>query len=115
MNLAGKVVGINTAMFTQSGGFEGIGLAIPSSQARRVAESLIKDGKVVRGYLGVRLKSIDAKLAKNLNLPGNRGALVEGVQPGSPAEQAGLKADDVIVKLADREVADPAGLRNLTD
>jgi serine protease Do len=116
VNLAGKVVGINTAMFTQSGGFEGIGLAIPSSQARRVVESLIKDGKVVRGYLGVKLdpRPLDANLAKNLNLPNNRGALVLGVQPGSPAEQAGLKADDVIVKLADREVADPAGLRNLT-
>ena len=116
VNLAGKVVGINTAIITQSGGYEGIGLAIPSSQARRVVESLIKDGKVVRGYLGVRLdrRPLDAKLAKNLNLPSNRGALVAGVQPGSPAEVAGLKADDVIVKLANRDVADPAGLRNLT-
>jgi serine protease Do len=116
VNLAGKVVGINTAILTQSGGYEGIGLAIPSSQARRVVESLIKDGKVVRGYLGVRLdlRPLDTKMAKNLNLPSNRGALVMGVQPGSPAEQVGLRADDVIVKLADRDVADPAGLRNLT-
>jgi serine protease Do len=116
VNLAGKVVGINTAIITQSGGYEGIGLAIPSSQARRVVESLIKDGKVVRGYLGVRLdpRPLNAKLAKNLNLPSNRGALVVEVQPGSPAEQVGLKPDDVIVKLADHDVADPAGLRNLT-
>ena len=116
VNLAGKVVGINTAIITQSGGYEGIGLAIPSSQARRVVESLIKDGKVVRGYLGVRLdpRPLNAEVAKNLKLPSNRGALVVAVQPGSPAEQVGLMADDVIVKLADHDVADPAGLRNLT-
>src|SRR5271168_722041 len=94
VNLAGKVVGINTAIITQSGGYEGIGLAIPSSQARRVVESLIKDGKVVRGYLGVRLdpRPLNAEAAKNLKLPSNRGALVVGVQPGSPAEQVGLMA-----------------------
>ena len=88
VNLAGKVVGINTAIITQSGGYEGIGLAIPSSLARRVVESLIKNGKVVRGYLGVMLdrRPLDTKLAKKLNLPSNRGALVAGVQPGSPAE-----------------------------
>jgi serine protease Do len=116
VNLAGKVVGINTAIITKSGGYEGIGLAIPSSQARRVVESLIKDGKVVRGYLGVRLdpRPLDPKLAKNLHLPSNRGALVVDVQPGSPADQVGLKADDVIVKLANHDVADMANLRNLT-
>jgi serine protease Do len=116
VNLAGKVVGINTAISTQSGGYEGIGLAIPSSLARRVVESLIKEGKVVRGYLGVMLytQPIDTTLARKLNLPDNRGALVVGVQPGSPAEQAGLKPNDVIVQIANHAVADPAGLRNLT-
>jgi serine protease Do len=116
VNLAGKVVGINSAIITQSGGYEGIGLAIPSSLARRVVESLIKDGKVARGYLGVKLETrpLDTTLARKLNLPSNRGALVVEVQPGSPAEQVGLKANDVIVKLADHDVADPAGLRNLT-
>ena len=77
-------------------------------------EGLIKDGKVSRGYLGVRLYA-DAHrgLARQLSLPSNQGALVVGVQPGSPAERAGLKAGDVIVKLADRDMVDRAGLRNL--
>jgi serine protease Do len=113
VNLAGKVVGINTAIITQSGGYEGIGLAIPSALARRVVESLIKEGKVVRGYLGVRLGNIDTAVARELKLPKNRGALVLGVQPGSPADEIGLKPKDVIVKLADHDVADPPGLRNL--
>jgi serine protease Do len=114
IDLSGKVIGINTAIISLTGGYEGIGLAIPSALARRVVESLIKEGKVVRGYLGVRIQSLDTNLARRLSLPNNRGALVAEVQPGSPAERAGLKLGDVIVKLTDREIADPAGLRNLT-
>jgi serine protease Do len=114
IDLAGRVVGINTAIITQSGGYEGIGLAIPSAMARRVVEGLIKDGKVVRGYLGVGIHSLEMAVAEKLQLPSNRGALVTYVQPGSPAERGGLKPNDVIVKLAGREVADAAGLRILT-
>ncbi len=113
INLAGQVVGINTAIITQTGGYEGIGLAIPSAMARPVVESLIKQGKVVRGYLGVRIHSLDMAQARKLGLPSNRGAWVSDVAPGSPAERAGLKKDDVIVKLAGHEVADPGGLKNL--
>jgi serine protease Do len=114
INLAGKVVGINTAIITQTGGYEGIGLAIPSSLAKRVVEGLIKDGKVVRGYLGVRIQPLNTALAKELKLPDNRGALVFQVQPGSPAEASGLKQKDVIIRLADKEVTSPPELRNLT-
>ena len=114
INLSGQVVGINTAIITLTGVYEGIGLAIPSALARRVVEGLIKEGKVVRGYLGVRIQSLNPPVARKLSLPDNRGALVADVEPGSPAERAGLRAGDVIVKLADREVASPAGLRNLT-
>jgi serine protease Do len=114
VDLSGKVVGINTAIITQSGGYEGIGLAIPASLARRVVENLIKDGKVVRGYLGVRLKPVNTEMARKLNLNGNRGALVVEVQPRSPAEQAGLKVNDVLTNLNGHEVTNPAGLRNLT-
>jgi serine protease Do len=115
INLSGKVVGINTAIITQSGGYEGIGLAIPSALARRVVDSLIKEGKVVRGYLGVLLhrQALSSALARNLGLPNNHGALVEEVQPGSPAERAGLKPGDVIVNLDQHEVVDRASLRNL--
>jgi len=114
IDLAGKVVGINTAIITKSGGYEGIGLAIPSALARRVVEGLIRDGKVVRGYLGVRIHGITSELAKKLGLPGNRGALILDVQPGGPADRAGMKAGDVIVQMGEREVNDPASLRNLT-
>jgi serine protease Do len=114
IDLAGKVVGINTAIITKSGGYEGIGMAIPSSLARRVVEGLIKEGKVVRGYLGVRIEGLTGDRARQLGLPKNRGALVSGVQPGSPADRAGLKTGDVIVKLGDREINDPSALRNLT-
>ncbi len=113
IDLSGKVVGINTAIMSKTGFYEGIGLAIPSALARRVVEGLIKDGKVSRGYLGVRLAPLNSGLARQLSLPTNQGALIGGVQPGSPAERAGLKPGDVIVKLADRDVADRASLRNL--
>jgi serine protease Do len=114
IDLSGKVVGINSAIISQHGGYEGIGLAIPATMARRVVESLIKDGKVVRGYLGVRIQPLNPALAREFHLPAPQGALVSEVVPGSPAERAGLKVGDVIVKLGDREVRDPAGLRNET-
>jgi serine protease Do len=114
INLAGRVVGINTAIITKSGGYEGIGLAIPSSLAKRVVEGLIKDGKVVRGYLGVRIESLDADAAAKLKLPDNHGALISRVQSGSPAEASGLRIGDVIVKLGTHEVSSPADLRLVT-
>ncbi len=114
INLAGKVVGINTAMVSQTAGFVGIGLAIPSSLAKKVVDGLIKDGKVIRGYLGVVMAPLDADTARRQRLPDNRGVLISRVQPGSPAAASGLKRGDVIVKLANREVADPAELRMLT-
>lgn len=114
IDLSGKVVGINTAIFSKSGGYEGIGLAIPAALARRVVDGLIKEGKVVRGYLGVQILPLNAQIARRLGLPDSRGAFVRDVQPDSPAARAGLKAGDVIVKLGDREVLDPSALRNVT-
>jgi serine protease Do len=114
IDLAGRVVGINTAIITLSGGAEGIGLAIPSAMARRVVDSLIKEGKVVRGYLGVIITSMDKSQALKLRLPNNRGALITEVQPGSPAERAGLKVNDFVVKLAGHEIADSGSLKNVT-
>src|SRR5262249_42930220 len=95
IDLNGRVIGINTAILTassflrgeegmgQSGGFEGIGLAIPSAMARKVVDSLIKNGKVIRGLLGVILRPLNPALAKQLKRPDQRGALVAEVQPGS--------------------------------
>jgi serine protease Do len=114
INLAGQVVGINTALISQSGGYEGIGLAIPSALARRVVEGLIKEGKVVRGYLGVVMRPLNQQLAKELKIPDSQGALIAAVHPDSPAERAGLKRGDVVVKIGERAVADFKSLRNLT-
>jgi serine protease Do len=114
IDLNGKVVGINAAMISRTGGYEGIGLAIPSTMAKRVVDSLIKEGRVVRGYLGVRIEPMTPERATELKLPDTGGARVIDVQPGSPAERAGLRAGDVIVKIGDREVRDHTTLRNET-
>jgi len=116
IDLRGTVIGINTAIYSsnQNMGNEGIGLAIPSSMARRIIDAIIKEGRVVRGYLGVAIEPVSEAAAKTLGLSNTRGALVLDVKGGSPAEQAGLKPGDVIVKLADEEVPDPTVLRNQT-
>ena len=126
IDLNGKVIGINTAILTAasflrgddgmrlSGGFEGIGLAIPSAMARRVTEGLIKNGKVSRGYLGVAIQPLNEALAKSFNVPDGRGTLISAVQAGTPAAKAGLKPGDVIVKLDGQETPDPATLRART-
>jgi serine protease Do len=115
VNLAGRVVGINTAIYaSQGGGFEGIGLAIPSNLARPVVESLIKQGRVIRGYLGIGIQRLTPDLARQFQVPdGTRGALVSHVQEGSPAARAGVQTGDIIVKFGDKEVHDPESLRNL--
>jgi serine protease Do len=115
VNLAGKVVGINTAIYaSQRGGFEGIGLAIPSNLARPVIESLIKQQRVIRGYLGIGIQPLTPELARQFNVPeATRGALVSHVQPDGPAAKAGVQPGDVVVKLGGKEVHDPSELRNL--
>ena len=116
IDLRGRVVGINTAISLVSpengGGNQGIGFAISSSLARRVADQLIKSGKVVRGYLGVVGQAMTPDQARQLKAPEGGGALVAIVMPGSPAQKAGLKPGDVIVSLDGKPVESPAALRN---
>jgi serine protease Do len=112
IDLSGKVVGINTAIYTLNQGNEGIGLAIPSSMARRVVESLIKNRRVVRGYLGVIPQRVQPAQAKALGLPDAKGALIAEVRDDSPAAKAGVQAGDVIVKLNGEDVVDHRSLRN---
>ncbi len=99
INVRGEVVGINTAIATESGRHEGVAFAIPSNTIRRVAEQLKKGEKVVRGYLGVSFEEISAQNAREFGLDDVSGAKVDQVLPSSPAEQAGLQADDIILAV----------------
>ncbi|MGE0724044.1 MAG: DegQ family serine endoprotease [Alphaproteobacteria bacterium] len=110
-NLAGEVVGINTAIFSPSGGNIGIGFAIPANLAKPVIEQLKSSGKVERGWLGVQIQPVTPDIAESVGLGKARGALVASVQPDSPALRAGLRQGDVIVRYADRQIDE---LRDLT-
>ncbi|HLS68721.1 MAG TPA: PDZ domain-containing protein, partial [Kiloniellales bacterium] len=112
-NLDGEVIGINTAIFSPSGGSVGIGFAIPSSLASDIVTQLREDGEVERGWLGVRIQEVTPELAEGLGLDEARGALVASVQPGSPAETAGVKAGDVITSFNDQEISQMRDLPRL--
>ena len=112
LTLRGLVVGVNSAIATQSGGFEGIGFAIPSNMAVNVANALIVHGKVERGWLGVSIQKVTPDLAKSFGLTESKGALIADVMKGGPADEAGLKIGDVVLKYQDKQVNDAAELRN---
>ena len=107
----GRLIGINTAILSRSGGNQGIGFAIPINLARDVMDSLIKDGHVTRGYLGVSIQDLTPALSKEFDLKTTHGALVGDVTPQSPAEKAGVKSGDVIVEFKDKPVADSRHLK----
>lgn len=107
----GRLIGINTAIYSRSGGNQGIGFAIPTDLARDVMESLIKYGKVTRGYLGVSIQDISPLLAKEFNVKTDTGALVGDVVKDSPADKAGLKSGDIIEKFGGKTVADSRRLK----
>jgi serine protease Do len=110
INLRGEVVGINTAIFSQSGGNIGIGFAIPTNSVKELLPQLKDKGKVVRGYLGTTVQKITPEIADSLSLKQARGALVAEVMKDSPAERAGVKTGDVIVEFDHKEVKDSADL-----
>jgi serine protease Do len=107
---SGKVVGVNTAIFSPGGGNVGIGFAIPAALAGPVIAELKSEGRVERGWLGVQIQSIDDALAETLGLEEEDGALVSSVQPDSPAERAGFKIGDVILEFGEQKVADARDL-----
>jgi serine protease Do len=107
----GRLVGINTAILSRTGGNQGVGFAVPINLARYVMERLVTDGKVTRGYLGVMIQPVTADLAKEFKLKDQSGALVGEVTPKSPAEVAGLKDGDVIVEFKGKKVSDSRHLR----
>lgn len=112
VNLRGELVGINSAIFSPSGGNVGIGFAIPSNLARDVMTQLIAFGEVKRGSLGVQAQNLDARLARALELEEGRGAVITQVVPESPAESAGLLAGDVIVRLDGKPIGSADELSN---
>ncbi|CAA7612820.1 DegQ family serine endoprotease [Magnetospirillum sp. SS-4] len=105
-NLKGEVIGINSAIISPSGGSIGIGFAIPSSLAMPVLDDLRKHGKVRRGWLGIRIQSLDADMAENIGLPDQHGALIAKVDPDGPGHKAGLKDGDVVLKFDGKDITE---------
>lgn len=113
VDLKGQVIGINTSIYSRSGGYEGIGFAIPINMARQVMESLSSKGRVVRGWLGVEIANLDEDQASALDLKSTDGAVVRSVQKSSPADRAGMELGDIIVSFNGHNVKDSNQLRNL--
>jgi serine protease Do len=109
-NLNGEVVGINTAIFSPSGGSVGIGFSVPSNLAKGVIFQLEKYGKTKRGWLGVRIQTVTDDIASSLGLDETKGALISGVMPDGPAKLAGIKSGDIIIKFDDKDVEDMRSL-----
>jgi serine protease Do len=99
VDIRGTLIGINTAILSRSGGNQGIGFAVPINMARQVMEKIVKDGKVVRGWLGVAIQPVTPPIARVLGLKKAEGALVGDVTPGSPAERAGVRRGDVVLAV----------------
>lgn len=112
VNLDSEVIGMNTAIFSRSGGYMGIGFAIPINMAKNIREQLVEHGSVTRGRLGVYIQDITQDLAESFDLKQSEGILVAQVIDGSPAEKGGLKQGDVILKLNDKSVDNVAKFRN---
>jgi serine protease Do len=113
VNVKGELVGINTAIFSTSGGYQGIGFAVPTNMAKTVMDSLRTKGKVTRGWLGVTIQNLTPDLAKQFNLKEEKGVLIGDVVEGGPAEKAGLQRGDVIVEFDGKKIEEPTQLRNI--
>jgi serine protease Do len=113
INMHGELVGINTAILSRSGGYQGIGFAIPSNMVRPIMKSLLKRGKVIRGWLGVVIQDVTRDLVQAMKLSTKSGVLISDVDRSGPAYKAGLKRGDVVVKLNGKKVSSTGRLRNL--
>lgn len=103
-NMDGEVVGMNSQIFSRTGGFMGLSFAIPIDVAMQVKDDLVHNGKVTRGRIGVQIQDVNQALANSFGLPKTQGALISGVEPGSPAEKAGLKSGDVVLGVNGKEI-----------
>jgi serine protease DegS len=112
INAYGELVGINTAIFSKSGGSHGIGFAIPVKLAEGVMQQLLKHGRVIRGWLGLAGQDMTKELAKSFNLKETKGVLISGVLGGGPADEAGIKPGDIIIKVDDQEQKNASEILN---
>ena len=113
VNIKGELIGINTAIFSKTGGYQGIGFAVPSNMVRPLMSQLIQKGKIIRGWLGVTIQEMTPEIAQKFGLEKSRGALVSDVTKGSPAEKAGILRGDIVIEFNRKEVKDVASLRNM--
>ncbi|HEX9783466.1 MAG TPA: DegQ family serine endoprotease [Opitutaceae bacterium] len=111
VDMRGRLIGINTAIFSRSGGFQGIGFAIPSQLARQVMDGLVQYGKVTRGYLGVAIQDLTPALAEQFGLKSRKGVLIGEVKPDSPGDKAGLEGGDVVLSWNGKDVEDSRRLK----
>ena len=109
----GHLIGINTAIYSQSGGSMGIGFAIPVSLAKSIMEQIVKTGGVTRGWVGIEVQELTPDLAESFKLSGTDGALIAGVMRGSPADKAGIKPGDVLIQVGDKKVKDAQTMLDL--
>jgi len=112
LNLQGEVIGVNAAIASESGGFEGIGFTIPSNMALYVSKALIAHGKVERGWLGLSIQNVTPEIARSLHLETPKGALIAEVVKGGPADKAGLKKNDVVIAYRGEDIPDSSTFRN---
>jgi S1-C subfamily serine protease len=111
VDMNGDLVGVNTAIFSRSGASAGVGFAVPSEMVRRVVESALAEGRVVRAWAGARGQTVDSEMARTLGLQRPGGVLIAELFPDGPLERAGLRRGDVVVGLGGREIVDENGLR----
>jgi len=114
INTEGRLAGINTAIFSRSGGSQGIGFAIPANLAKTVMEQILERGHVIRGWLGIEAQDITPDLADSFGLQEHQGAIVAGVYPGSAADTAGLLPGDIVLRVGDKTVDDARTAMNIT-
>lgn len=110
VDIDGRLIGINTAILSRSGGFQGVGLAVPSNLVRHVVDSLVATGKVVRGYMGVSIQNLSPALAESFGVEAKSGAIISDVVTGSPADKAGLKSGDIIEEVDGAKVTESADI-----
>lgn len=115
VNLRGEVIGINTAISTQNGGYQGVGFAIPVNLAKWVSQQLVEKGKVQRAYLGIVIQPVTQQLAEQFGVKVREGALVTEVPDNTPASKAGIKAGDIVVEFAGKKISSPQDLQGVVE